>query len=92
MTTLSHKNDRIELRIEAAKKKLLAYAASLRNMNVTGFMLDSAFKEAERIITERANFALSPKQWKKFCEILDRPAREIPRLKKLFSKKTLFDE
>lgn len=91
MAILSQKDDRLDLRIQKSQKSFLMYAASLCRMKLSSFVLRSAFKTAEEIVTEKAHFALSKKQWQDFCEALDRPARSIPELKKLFSKKTVFD-
>jgi uncharacterized protein (DUF1778 family)/GNAT superfamily N-acetyltransferase len=92
MATLTkiHKDDRIDIRIKHSEKDLLNYAASLRHMKLSAFVLYSAVKAAEETVGEKVHFSLSDKKWKAFCEILDRPAREIPKLKKLFQGTTLF--
>lgn len=89
---LAQKNERIDLRIENSQKNLLLYAASIRNEKLSAFVLDSALKEAENLIAEKAHFQLPKTQWKAFCAALDRPAREIPQLKKLFQEKNIFHE
>ncbi|MFH0925671.1 MAG: DUF1778 domain-containing protein [bacterium] len=91
MSRVSCKDDRLDLRIQKSQKSFLIYAASLCQMKLSNFVLHSAFKMAEEIVTEKAHFALSEEQWGNFCEALDRPARNIPELKKLFAKKTVFD-
>lgn len=35
---------------------------------------------------------LSPEQWDQFIEYLDAPARELPKLRKLLFKPTVFDQ
>ena len=86
------KNDRIDVRVKSSQKSYLLYAATLRDVKLSTFVLDSAMKEAEEIVNQNVHFALPEKQWKKFCTALDQPAREILRLKKLFAKPSIFDE
>ena len=89
---LNHKNDRIDIRVKGQQKTVLAQAAGLSHMSLTAFILNSAIKEAEEIIAEKVYFALSEKQWKEFCSALDRAPREIPQLKKLFARPSIFDD
>ena len=86
------KNDRIDVRVKESQKNYLVYAATLRDVKLSTFILDSAMKEAEEVVNQNVHFALPDKQWKAFCSALDKPAREIPRLKKLFAKPSIFDE
>ena len=79
------KNKRIDLRVANSSKNLLIYAAILRRKKLSAFILDSALKEAEELVASRTNFQLSKQQWEAFCSALDSPAREIPKLKKLFT-------
>ena len=87
-----HKNDRIDVRVKSSQKSYLMHAATLRDVKLSTFVLESAMKEAEEADNQNVHFVLPEKQWKAFCEALARPAREIPRLKKLFEKPGLFDE
>ncbi len=89
---LKQKDDRIDLRVKKTQKNYLVYAATLRDMKLSAFVLDCAMREAEEIVNQNVHFALPEKQWKAFCEALDRPAKEIPQLKKLFAKPSIFDE
>lgn len=91
MTTIQ-KDTRIDLRIENSQKDFLIYAASLRNKKLSTFVLDSALKEAEELVANKVHFPLPERQWRTFCSALDRPAREIPMLKKLFKEPSLFNE
>lgn len=86
------KNSRIDVRIEDSQKNFLMYAAALSNKKLSAFVLDSALKEAEDLISDKNYFQLSGRQWKVFCSALDRPAKEIPKLKKLFKEPVIFDE
>jgi len=86
------KDTRIDLRIENSQKDFLVYAASLLDMKLSTFVLDSALKEAEELVSSKTNFPLTADQWKIFCAALDKPAKDIPKLKKLFQGSSLFNE
>ncbi len=89
---MTQKDTRIDLRIENSQKEFLVYAASMRNMKLSTFVLDSALKEAEELVANKIHFPLPDHQWKVFCAALDRPACEIPQLKKLFKGPNVFHE
>lgn len=86
------KDTRIDLRIENSQKEFLIYAASMKNVKLSTFVLDSALREAEGLVANKVHFPLTDHQWKAFRAALDRPAREIPRLKKLFKEPNIFHE
>ncbi|MBI2093995.1 MAG: DUF1778 domain-containing protein [Candidatus Omnitrophica bacterium] len=92
MATTTQKDDRIDLRIEAEQKNFLNYAAKIRNMKLSAFVLTSALKEADEVVADKVHFSIAEKQWKTFCAVLDEPAREIPKLKQLFSGPNKFKE
>jgi len=87
-----NKSDRIDLRVKESQKNYLMHAAALRDVKLSTFVLESALKEAEDVVNQNVHFALPDKQWKAFCDVLDRPAREVPRLKKLFENPGPFDD
>ena len=86
------KDTRIDLRIENSQKDFLVYAAGLKNMKLSAFVLNSAIKEAEDLVASKTQFALPEAQWKAFSAALDRPARENAKLKKLFKAADIFHE
>lgn len=92
MTITNRKDDRIDLRVEDSQKEFLVYAASLRKLKLSAFVLASALKEAEEVVADKVYFSLPEKQWNTFCAALDKPAREIPKLRKLFAGPNVFDK
>lgn len=84
------KDTRIDLRIEGSQKDFLVYAATLKKMKLSAFVLDSAIKEAEELVANKTQFALPEAQWKAFSAALDRPARDNAKLKKLLKLKDVF--
>jgi len=89
---IEKKTTRIDVRAKARQKEYLIYAASLLDMDLTSFVLTSAVKEAEKVISENVEFSLKKEQWDAFCDALDQPPRTIPKLRKLFKKKSIFKE
>ncbi len=84
------KDTRIDLRIENSQKDFLVYAATLKSMKLSAFVLSSAIKEAEDLVASKTEFALPEGQWKAFSAALDRPARDNPKLRKLFKAADIF--
>jgi uncharacterized protein (DUF1778 family) len=51
----------------------------------------SATERAERTLADVTHFELSPKQWQAFTAALDRPARKLPRLRRLLQEPSILD-
>jgi uncharacterized protein (DUF1778 family) len=83
---------RINLRVAPPLKANLSKAAKISGRSLTDFVLASAIASAHDVLSDRTNFALSPKDWRKFNALLDSPPREIPRLKRLFREKSAFEK
>ena len=79
---------RINLRATHGQERLIRTGADFTGVTITEFILKSACLQAEQVLADRRDFAVSPKQWQSFLEILDRPARVKPELARLFSRAT----
>ncbi len=77
---------RFQLRATLSEETLIKVAAERQGMNVTEFIMRSACEKAEQSLAEQTRFMLDEKQWKAFMAALDRPAKENPRLRKLFAE------
>lgn len=77
---------RFQLRATASEETLIKVAAERQGINVTEFILRSAYEKAEQALADQTRFVLDEKQWKAFMAALDRPAKEKPRLRKLFTE------
>ena len=44
----------------------------------------SARENAEQVLADQTRFTLDERQWKAFMAVLDRPAKDKPRLRRLF--------
>jgi uncharacterized protein (DUF1778 family) len=61
-------------------------AAERQGVNVTEFIQGSARDKAEQALADQTRFVLGEKQWKAFLAALDRPAKDKPRLRRLFQE------
>lgn len=77
---------RINLRATHGQERLIRTGADFTGVTITEFILKSACLQAEHVLADRRDFAVAPKQWQSFLEILDRPARAKPELARLFSR------
>lgn len=83
---------KIQLRMRALQKDVIARAAELKQTTMTNFMVEHAFNAAQQILADKTHFYLSPEKWDEFCAALDAPPRELPELRKLLSQPGVFDE
>jgi uncharacterized protein (DUF1778 family) len=82
---------RLNLRVDPTVKALLRSAAKLRKASLTGFILHSSQVAAESVLAEQTRFVLPAAQWRAFNAALDAPAKEIPALRQLLTKPSVFD-
>ena len=77
---------RFQLRATAAAEELIKVAADRQGVNITDFIIRSAGEKAEQSLADQTRFVLDDKQWKAFMAALDRPAKDKPRLRRLFKE------
>ncbi|MEZ5394233.1 MAG: DUF1778 domain-containing protein [Bryobacterales bacterium] len=77
---------RFQLRATASEEELIRVAAEHEGVTVTEFIVRSARERAERTLADQTRFVLDAKQWKAFTDLLDRPAQDKPRLRRLFEE------
>lgn len=81
---------RIDIRIDKAKKRMIAKAALLAGQNLTQYIMGLVWPDAERRLNEDTNIKLSARDWKLFCERLDAPTTDLKQLNKLLSRPSKF--
>ena len=87
VTTPGQPRDRrFQLRATATEEILIKVAAARQGVNVTDFIMRSACEKAEQALSDQTRFVLDDKQWKAFMTALDRPPKEKPRLRRLFTE------
>ncbi len=85
--TQAGRTGRLGLRTTPQQQLLIQRAAKALNKSVTEFILDSACKAAEDTLMGQRFFLLDDESWKKFQEVLDRPAEVNPKLQQLMKEK-----
>ncbi len=91
MATTTTRTEKLDLRLSKQAKQVLRSAAVAAQRSVSEFVLESALSRAEETLADRRSFQLDRQQWTVFMEALDASPRELPRLKKLFQEKSIFE-
>ena len=86
------KNDRLELRLEPANRRLLDEAAAATSVSVSSFVLTHATEAAREVLADRTSFVLPDDRWDAFIELLDRDPRPMPRLAAFLARPSVLDE
>ncbi len=91
MQTPRARSEKLDLRLTPAAKQMLYKAAAAAQRSVSDFVLESALARAEETLADRRHFGLNAEQWEAFMLALDAPPRELPRVKRLFSEPSIFE-
>jgi uncharacterized protein (DUF1778 family) len=83
---------RWNLRVEESEDALVRAASELSETKFSNFVRVAAVAEARRILADRTRFELDQPDWKKFMDLLDRPARVPDGLRDLFANPSVFVE
>lgn len=75
------RGERIDLRVSAELKVLLARAASYSGMSLSGFLVSSAAERAKEVVAGRETLTLTARDWRVFLSGLEKPERKRPKLK-----------
>jgi uncharacterized protein (DUF1778 family) len=74
------KADRLEVRLSAAAKSLLSYAAQIKHTTLTDFMVSSAMKAATDVLVSPRVFEIGTEEgWDTLMTLLDDPANAEPK-------------
>jgi uncharacterized protein (DUF1778 family) len=85
------KQRRINFRASAREERLIRLGAEKRGMKITQFIIESACAEAEVALSDQTHFELPHTQFVRFTQALDRPAKVIPALQKLFAEESILE-
>ena len=81
---------RIDLRVDAHKKEIISRAAAMLGVNITQFIIERVFPEAERIVAEDNRTRLPKKEWERFFAKLDETPKDLPELRRLMRGPSIF--
>jgi len=85
------RSEKLDLRLTPAAKATIYVAASAAHCSVSEFVLESALARAEETLTNRHRFGLSPEKWEAFMSALDAPPRRHPRMERLLTEPSVFE-
>ncbi len=71
----------MNLRIDPETDARIRRAAASAGVSVSAFVASAAGAAADDVLADRREFVLEPKRWEEFVRMLDRPARELPKLR-----------
>jgi uncharacterized protein (DUF1778 family) len=85
------KSQRINFRASALEERLIRLGAETSGQQLTRFIVQSACSAAEMALADQKHFQLAPAQFARFADALDRPAKVIPALQRLFADKSILE-
>ena len=86
------KSERLAVRISPEQRSLLSEASRTQEKTITEFVLNAATRAAEDVLADRRRFVLAEAEWAAFLGALDRPPRDLPRLRRLLATPSALDE
>lgn len=89
--THSSKDARIDLRVNQAQKALLEQAAASQGKRLSDFVITASTEAAQMALADQNRFVLPKEQMAKFLAMLEEEPREIPALRELFARKSVFE-
>jgi uncharacterized protein (DUF1778 family) len=91
-STRSNKESRLSIRVDRARKAVIARAAKQQGDTVSDFVLENAYQMATELLADEEAISLSRKQVAHIFETLDRPpARSVAAVRKLLSERSILD-
>lgn len=73
---------RMNLRISEDVDAKIRHAAEVSGVSTSAFVARAAGALADEVLANRREFQLDAPQWDEFVALLDRPARDLPALRK----------
>ena len=92
VSTRGNRAEKLELRLSMEAKETISAATAATHRSVSEFVVESALARANEALADRRHFGLNADQWEQFLAALDAPPRESPRLRKLLSEPSVFEE
>jgi uncharacterized protein (DUF1778 family) len=86
MSANVNRTQKLDLRLTAEHKRMLAAAAAAERRSLSEFVLESALDRAAAALADRQRFGLDAERWAAFQEALDAPPRDMPRLRRLLAE------
>jgi uncharacterized protein (DUF1778 family) len=90
--TSSTRASRLSIRVDAARKAVIARAAKQLGDTLSDFVLENAYQMARELLADAGAVSLSRKQLAQIFEALDHPpAKSVAAIRKLLSERSILD-
>ncbi|MGL4461244.1 MAG: DUF1778 domain-containing protein [Planctomycetia bacterium] len=88
----SAKESRLSIRVDAARKAVIARAAKQRGETLSDFVLENAYQVAAALLADEAPVSLTRKQLAHIFETLDNPPpTSVAAVRKLLTERSILD-
>lgn len=87
---LRRRSRRLELRTTSEERSLLDRAVEVTGTGLTEFVVDHACDAARRVLADRQEFTIDEKTLLAWDALNQRPARDLPGLRKLMERPSPF--
>ena len=88
---VSTKTERWTLRVTPMQDAIVRQALRATGKSLNEYVVSCALASATDDLADRRVFALSPDEWDRLSDILDRPARDTPRLAALLAEPSVLE-
>jgi uncharacterized protein (DUF1778 family) len=86
-----NKSQTLNIRASSSQKAILAEAARLQNMNVSQFVLTKSINAAEQVIADQKLINVTAAEYDWILNRLEEPPADLPKLRELISKPSVFE-
>ena len=86
------KNDRLELRLEPERRRVLDEAAAASGMSTSAFVLTHATTAARQVLADRTAFVLPKGHWDAFVRVLERDGQPMDDLAAFLARPSVLAE
>lgn len=91
-TESSTKESRLSIRVDPARKAVIARAAKQHGETLSDFVLENAYLVATELLVDEGTISLSKKQLAHIFETLDHPpAKSVAAVRKLLTERSILD-
>jgi uncharacterized protein (DUF1778 family) len=88
----SNKESRLSIRVDPARKAVIARAAKQHGDTISDFVLKHAYQVATELLADEGTIALSKKQVAHVFDVLDHPPpKSVAAIRKLLTERSILD-
>ena len=91
-TTPANKESRLSIRVDPARKAVIARAAKQHGHTISDFVVENAYQMAAELLADEGPIDLTRKQIAHIFEVLDHPpAKSVAAIRKLLTERSILD-